>query len=149
MHDSIRLTIRNRADQVALVGHCIRTLTASALGERAGFEVELATCEAINNVIEHGYGSGGNDNILIDWVRTTDGLQIRIHDWGKPLSREALVAALPDIVDGDVHRLPEGGFGIGLLHALMDRVEYHSDDEGRNTLSLYRAPNRRDDDFAH
>ncbi len=137
--DSIRLKIDSRADQVALAGRCIHALSKVVVGERAAFEIELAACEVINNVIEHAYECREGNDILIEWIHRDGELQIDVHDWGRAVPADVLFSPLPDIDHGDVTNLPEGGFGIGLLNALSDRVEYRTDeDEGRNTLSLFR-----------
>lgn len=136
--DSICLKIDSRADQVALVGRCIRVLSAALVAERAACEIELATCEVINNVIEHAYGGAPGRDIVIEWSHRDEGLIIEVHDWGRAVPAERLLAGLPDVNLSDVPNLPEGGFGIGLLNALSDRVDYRSDDDGRNTLRLFR-----------
>ncbi len=135
---TIRLEIDSHPDRVKLAGRCIRALSIALLGERAAFEIELAACEVINNVIEHAYGGEAGHAVVVDWIQRDEGLIIEVHDWGRAVPTGQLLAGLPDIDRADVPNLPEGGFGIGLLNALSDAVDYRSDDSGRNTLRLFR-----------
>lgn len=137
--DAIELRITSEARQVSLVGQCIRALSTPVVGERIAREVELAVCEVANNVVEHAYGMRHGQPIIVEWIRSATMLEIRIHDWGESLPAGQLSAQLPDIDPDDIANLPEGGFGIGLLNALTDRVEYASDAHGRNTLRLFRS----------
>lgn len=139
---SLQLRVSSCIENVALVGRCIRALTAPLLGERAGSDMELATCEALNNIIEHAYAQRDDQTIVVEWDRVAHGARVRVHDWGKPLPAGALEATLPDTDGVAVAGLPEGGFGIGLLKALTDEIAYSRNAEGRNTLVLVRLHNQ-------
>ena len=137
--DSIELRIISEARQVSLIGRCIRALSSPVVGECIAREVELAVCEVANNVVEHAYRMRHGQPIIVEWIRFETMLEIRIHDWGESLPAGLLSGLLPGIDADDIENLPEGGFGIGLLNALTDRVEYGSDADGRNTMRLFRS----------
>lgn len=145
----IELKIASTPEQVALASRCIVALCRGIVAAEHVHEIELAACEALNNAVEHAYRMRLDGIIVVEWEVDSHGLNIRVHDWGESLPAECLDRALPDIDPADLDSLPEGGYGLGLLNALMDRVDYRTGEDGRNTLSLFRrfepAPGPRQD----
>lgn len=126
------LSVRQAAERMRSV------LAAHGCGAEALAEIELCVVEAMNNVVEHGYGLREGHPIELSLWWGTDGLVIELRDQGSPIPEEALAsAALPSVETEDLQQLPDRGWGLGLLHELMDEVRYEARAEG-NLLRLVR-----------
>lgn len=98
-------------------------------------QLELILVEAINNIIEHSYQGKPGGTINIDLNRLPDEIIITLQDEG---------LAVPDSVKDiknempDETALPEGGWGLGLIQMLADRIEFSTEDS-KNVLLLGKA----------
>ncbi len=81
-------------------------------------DLKLAVHEAVANIIEHG-GLSEDEEIKVCWNLQSGGLACRVEAPGVPFDMTAVDVNKPDPED-----LPEGGFGIFLLHELTDVVRY-------------------------
>jgi len=105
-----------------------------ALPEALLGQLELILVEAINNVIEHAYqGQAGND-VELEIIKTDSDVQLAVYDQGvaPPDHIKQEPADMPDEFG-----LPEGGWGLGLIHALADQVIY-SQENYKNKLLLVK-----------
>lgn len=131
---SITLTIDSDLDNVGLVGSSIKALAMHfGMSECCADDVEVCVVEGINNVIEHAY-TYKPDNMVTTIVGTdSTNMIIEVKDFG--ISMGKLTRPDINIDPEDLNSLPEGGFGLYLIHNLMDSVSYSSSD-GINTLTL-------------
>lgn len=102
------------------------------LNETLSSQLELILVEAVNNVIEHAYQN--KQDLPIDTVfeASSTEITITIKDNGvvAPTAIYKTDTAMPDI-----NELPEGGWGIALIHSLADHIE-HSRKDGKNILVI-------------
>ncbi len=140
--NSIELRIGANPAEVSLIGRSVRALCEPLLGEDAATSVELAICEAVNNVVEHAYRDFSDGLVTVRWTGHPDRVCIEVRDRGAPLPRGALDRGLPEFDPDNLESLPEGGFGLGIVSALAHEVRYMRDAGGCNTLSLtwFREP---------
>jgi len=95
-------------------------------------QLELILIEALNNVVEHAYLEKPDGTILIELENSNANTIIKITDAG-------IAAPGTVVIEGsklpDENKLPEGGWGLCLIQALADTIEYfrYSD---HNTLVL-------------
>ena len=98
-------------------------------------QLELILVEALNNVVEHAYEGQAGGNILIEIENVDSNTVIKITDQGLAAPGTVMIegSTLPD-----ENKLPEGGWGLCLIQALADTIEYfrYSD---HNTLVLTKA----------
>jgi serine/threonine-protein kinase RsbW len=89
-------------------------------------DLELVVTEAVSNVVQHAYG--GEQGREVELHAHTQGrdLVLRIIDQGEPLTEPG-----PARTDGT------GGYGLGLIDALVDSV-HRSTGEGDNLLELVK-----------
>ncbi|HTR96652.1 MAG TPA: ATP-binding protein [Candidatus Acidoferrales bacterium] len=133
---TVTLRIDSRLDQVELLGRAVAGLAGAAgLPRRACGHVELAIVEAVNNAIRHAYRGQPGHVVEVVFARTEDGIVLQVCDEGSPMP--ARQAPVLDFDPADVPNLPEGGMGLFLIHNVMDRVDYASEN-GRNVLTLSR-----------
>lgn len=119
-----------RALASALEGLAHLDLTADEQGV-----VELVLAEALNNVIEHAYGSQHRGWVELACRHLSDGLHVEIRDEGRPLP-DGLLPIAPDRVNpAALETLPEGGFGWFLIRDLARDAAYHRAD-GANHLTF-------------
>jgi serine/threonine-protein kinase RsbW len=120
--------------------HQMREFVAQAARD-AGFDeqeiyaVKLATDEAASNIIEHAYKEQEGGQIEITCQTRSDGLAVILHDQGRPFDPQRvrkpnLRAKLP--------RRSIGGLGLYIIYQLMDEVQYQSDPETGNMLTLFK-----------
>lgn len=107
-----------------------------AHAEKAGFEnntllkIELASEEAIVNIINHGYPSKSGF-ISINCSLIPNGFEIAIQDDGVPFDPTKHIADPSDRI---------GGYGVLLMIKIMDEVRY-TRNEGKNNLVLIKNIN--------
>jgi len=98
-------------------------------------QLELMLVEALNNVVEHAYQKQPDGNILIEFLKVENTAVIKITDEGIAVSGTAMVerSNLPN-----ENTLPEGGWGLCLIQALADTIEYFRYAD-HNTLVLTKS----------
>lgn len=92
------------------------------LGDELTGQLELVLVEAVNNVIEHAYELTKGSIVDVQFEAFDTKVVITITDHGLPVpqSIREMEVSMPDI-----HALPEGGWGLGLIHALTDKIEHY------------------------
>lgn len=107
----------------------------SGLDERDTYQVQMATDEAVTNVIEHAYKGRPDGRIDIYCERRDDEFVIEIHDFGKPFDPAKVRTPR---VKGALSRRAIGGLGIFFMKKLMDSVEFSPDAEKGNRLRMVK-----------
>jgi serine/threonine-protein kinase RsbW len=126
----LRLRIDSRLEDVALIGYAVRGVCqGKGMSANDTDDVELAVCESVNNVVRHGPACRSGENVEVMVRAEERQLVVEIMDCAGP--DEPNEPREPTSVDC----LPEGGFGIYLIHSLMDRVE-HLEHVGRIVLRM-------------
>jgi serine/threonine-protein kinase RsbW len=131
----IRLDIPADHKYLNVLGACVDALLAhvemriGTLDERAAlsYTVQLAVHETCTNVIDHAYESrqGGRIHIafMLEAVKPATQIVIEVHDTGAPFDPSTIPA--PNLDEPHEH-----GYGVFLMHSLMDDITYHSTAEG-------------------
>jgi serine/threonine-protein kinase RsbW len=107
------------------------------LATRASFEEEdigslkLVITEACSNIIRHAYKGEDGHEIIISAQVDDEKLALHIRDFGVKFD---LSKYKEPSLDGS----QEGGYGIFLIHSLMDSVEYDTSAEVGTTLKLVK-----------
>lgn len=85
-------------------------------------QLELMLVEALNNVVEHAYLEESGNTIKIELEMVEQSTLMKITDSGIAAPGSVLIegSELPDVTT-----LPEGGWGLCLIQALADSIEYH------------------------
>lgn len=109
-----------------------RQFGGDAVSEEERDRLVLALNEAAANVIRHAYGGRRDARMRIEAEAYDDRLVWRLFDNGKPF--QGLERVLPPSFDGS----RDGGFGVYLMRATLDDIEYARNDMGHNTLTLTR-----------
>ncbi len=94
-------------------------------------QVVLAVHELCVNIITHGYAHHAG-TIQLEFSRERNGVQIQIIDDAPVVYNAPDVVVPPDPLD-----LPEGGWGLYIIHQVMDRFE-HQRLHGKNHWHLYK-----------
>jgi len=127
---------------------------AEEIGRQMGFSSEkvadltLAVSEAVTNAIEHGNRLQRDIDVGITFRMGADYLEVRVVDKGqrdRPLEIRRRGITEEAIEHGELR-----GLGLYLIHQLVDRVEFSSDEEGNAfTMWLHINPgngqSRRED----
>ena len=97
--------------------------------------LELMLVEALNNVVEHAYQAQPDGDILIEFAKMDNTTLIKITDEGLAIPGAAMIEGsnLPE-----ENTLPEGGWGLCLIQALADTIEYFRYAD-HNTLVLTKV----------
>ncbi|MFS2223896.1 ATP-binding protein [Pantoea sp. B65] len=105
------------------------------------YQVDLASCEALSNIIRHALQLDHQRYAEITLSYSPECLTLALSDTGTPIPPEVLTATAKNLTLVPDPRIsdswPEGGMGLQLIYALMDNVQYRSE-HGRNTLILTR-----------
>lgn len=100
--------------------------------------VEIALCEVLTNIVQHGFSGGPGAPIEVSLAERADALVIEVRDRGRAIPAERLAAAGPQTFafdPDDLAALPQGGFGLALIKAAFDVVDYR-DEAGVNCMHL-------------
>jgi len=127
--ESFNATMSNLHEMIGFVSSC--ALSAGVNKYRIK-EIELASEEALVNVIKYGYGDKQDGEILINCFSDNDRFHIHITDRGIPFN--PLEVPNPDITL-DIEDRKIGGLGIFFVKQFMDHIDYkrHQD---QNLLSM-------------
>lgn len=94
--------------------------------------VEIVLAEALNNVVEHGYPSGGGE-IYLKLRQHRAGILIQIKDKGRPMPGGRTPVGDHPATSSRIEHLPEGGYGWFLIRELARDLIYDRED-GENIL---------------
>ncbi len=95
-------------------------------------ESALALHELLNNLIEHAYDGAETGSIGIEMTFDLGKLVLVTTDTGKTNRMDLNQIEMPDPTD-----LAEGGYGLAIIQALVDSIDYQLQD-GKNTWRLER-----------
>lgn len=118
---------------VRLLAERLKAWCATAgVSEPARMDLELALVEAGNNIVRHGYGQKGGDDIGLEITAVAGGVELVLTDRGSPIPQGRLNAIGHPEFDS------ESGRGLALITACTDRIAYTESREG-NRLVLFKA----------
>lgn len=126
--DYIEMKLPAKSDYVS-----VARLTASGIANRMGFDYEaiedlkIAISEASTNVVSHAYDESEQGEILLGFSIYQDRIEIMVSDRGESFTSKDIKKGLGPIENGEkTEELREGGFGLFLIKALMDKVEVNN-----------------------
>jgi len=147
--ESERLTIPAQlSKRPALIAHIARACgrvgparpaSAESLELNDPFDAEYVSAfsEIFNNIVLHGYAGGSEEHIEIDIRVDDDELITRITEHGVPFDPGELSAP-------DLSQLPEGGMGIYIVEAFVDKFDYEPGPPNTWTIKKrYRGQDQR------
>ena len=139
----IRLTLRSRLEDLALVVPWLDTLTAKyAIPGDTRFRIDLCLEEAISNIVRHGYGGQPDHAITIDFsidVRT--GLTFTVVDNAPHFAPNEQAEPVP--APQTLEDVTPGGLGIQLMEKFATTLRYEQLPDGnRLTLGFDLAPSK-------
>jgi len=124
-HEALRVILYN--DQALVrpaLKQVVEWLARCGLSDDLQGSAEIALAEVLNNIVEHGYGSETSCAIEMHCDAKGEGVSFVLIDSGVALPEEALASESMPEVNTPREALPEGGFGMPLLHMLADDVSY-------------------------
>ncbi|MBV4365780.1 ATP-binding protein [Erwinia phyllosphaerae] len=100
------------------------------------YPLDLALCEAASNIIRHGYPTRQEADYRVAFSHDAGAITVMLIDSGVPVPAAQLSSA-PSVDDAlpELENLSEGGRGIALMYACVDKICYRSDG-GVNRLAL-------------
>lgn len=130
------LIIKSQLDRIPEARHwAARQARIAGFGEEAVSAVELALTEALANVVKHAYGGDEDQEIRLCLVIDDEKLSLTIRDFGRRFDPASY--SPPDL------NVPaEGGYGVYLMHQLMDEVTYDTSPPTGSRLHLVKYRSR-------
>lgn len=102
--------------------------------DRTAYACQLATGEACENVINHGYANEGDGELILTIKITQGQLIIELCDTAPPFNP----SIYPQDEDWEEEDPPIGGLGLKIIHKVMDKVSY-TRRNGRNYLEMHKT----------
>lgn len=132
-----------RLEFLPLVRHAVEaSLEANDFPEDAVAKVRLVLSEVVANALEamgQSSGSGTSTELAVEWSIDDRGVEVAVNDSGGGFD-PAAVSPRPDL-DPDRSLGPEGGFGLGLIAAFSDELEFAPTAHGTETrFAVRRTP---------
>lgn len=121
-------TLEHLDQIVAAINH-----NAALYSDDFAYEVELASSEAVTNIIEHAYREK-QGTIRVEMTLNQDGFQLDLFDEGEPFD----VTATPD---PNFDTPQESGYGISIMRQIMDEMLYEPGTERGNHWRLVKFAN--------
>ncbi|SHN32022.1 anti-sigma B factor RsbW [Gracilibacillus kekensis] len=127
--DFIEMRVPAKAEYVGVV-----RLSTSGIANRMGFSYEeiedlkVAISEAMSNATEHAYENEEGGEVTVGFALYPDRLEVMVADRGESFDLKKVKEGIgPYENDQSIDDLREGGFGLFLIEALMDKVEIKND----------------------
>ncbi len=124
-----RRIIKSRLEEIQPVceliqSYCELRSNADSAVPMLGADMNLVLTELLTNIVLHAYEKRPDRNIEARARFTGEFLELLIIDQGTELPSSVLEGAEIDFDGEDIFELPEGGFGWGIVHAIIDKIEY-------------------------
>ena len=103
----------------------------AGLDEGTTHAIVLATDEATNNVMRHAHQGNPNALVQIQCHVRPDGIEIHLHDEGRPFD----ITAVPHL---DPAELRVGGRGVFIMRTIMDELTCQPRGERGNVLRMVK-----------
>lgn len=127
--DFIEMKVPAKAEYVGVV-----RLSTSGIANRMGFSYEeiedlkVAISEAMSNATTHAYDEKDGGEVTVGFGLYPDRLEVMVADRGGSFDLNKIKADIgPYQNNQSIEDLREGGFGLFLIEALMDKVEIKND----------------------
>ncbi|MBU5468546.1 anti-sigma B factor RsbW [Virgibacillus sp. MSJ-26] len=127
--DFIEMKVPAKPEYVGVV-----RLSVSGIANRMGFNYEeiedlkVAVAEAVTNAVEHAYNSDEVGEVTIGLGVYEERLEVMVADRGGSFDLKDIKDKIgPYHADESVESLQEGGLGLFLINALMDKVEINNE----------------------
>jgi serine/threonine-protein kinase RsbW len=137
MTAEVHLRLSGQVDHLRIVWQAAEVLLEAVPFEedpvQTRYNILLALQEALSNVLRHGYGGAtGADwvDVRVLWVDDRVRIELRDH---APAFDPTSVLWPPDVDDGA--SIPEGGYGIHIIRAVLDDLQYRREAD-QNVLIL-------------
>jgi serine/threonine-protein kinase RsbW len=122
MERRLALLVSPALENVGLVAAAVRGMCRESLDAEGAARVELALVEACTNAIRHGRDGERGETFRLEVRVTEDWIEFVLAEPGDAYDFDG--REMPAIHAGALESLPEGGFGIPLIKAVMDVAEY-------------------------
>ncbi len=96
---------------------------------------ELSVCETFSNSVRYADPANEEKNVTICFSSCNDSLTVSVSDTNPPFDP---VTSLPDI-----NSYPEKGFGLFMIHQLMDEVTY-TREKGGNLITMTKSAGKHE-----
>jgi anti-sigma regulatory factor (Ser/Thr protein kinase) len=112
------LTVRGTLDGVIHIRRWLEgVLSGWQVAAQVTSDLELAVTELCTNIVRHGYGGQGRGDITVAVSRRSSSIRVTVEDGAPPFEPEATALPAPEA-------LQEGGYGLSLVHHLLDEVAH-------------------------
>ncbi|MDC3415236.1 anti-sigma B factor RsbW [Aquibacillus sp. 3ASR75-11] len=127
--DFIEIKVPAKSDYIGVI-----RLSTSGIANRMGFSIEeiedlkVAISEAVTNATTHAYERQEEGEVTVGFGLYHDRLEVMVADHGGSFDLSKVKAVIgPYESTEPIENLREGGFGLFLIEALMDKVEINND----------------------
>jgi serine/threonine-protein kinase RsbW len=126
------LLLDSRVEEVARARDWLsQQAAAGGFSDSEVRKLGLVLSEACVNVIEHAYGGEAGNPIELLLSIDNEALRLTIRDFGARF-------AVEDYEPPDLSEPHEGGYGVFIMHSLMDEVKYDTAGQQGTVLTLVK-----------
>jgi len=136
MGNLIKFQVESGLAEISMVAVSVKALCVHfKLSELMGYQIALCVDEMMNNITEHNFQFEKGKQIEVCLGFNEENLEIELSYLGPPMPEQD-----PPILDydpTDTPNLPERGFGLYLIHQIMDELKCNHEN-GLTTIYMRR-----------
>ena len=135
MPEEVFLSVSSNSRHLCLIRGVTKRITKGmGFSEEESARTVLALDEACCNVIKYSYGKDSSGKIEVTFKILEEALEITIKDYGQ-YGKDYDIDKL-QCFEGK--KVEPGGYGVGIMKCVMDRIEYTPCIGGGNTLTMLK-----------
>lgn len=134
MTKSTVIEVECRLENLQRIAAAVRAAAGASLGAGDLDALDIAVTELCTNIIRHGHPRDPAHTFVVSITSDPDAAIVEVRDVGPQYAFDGYM--MPS-VDAAIDELPEGGFGLPLVHACVDQVDCARRD-GMNIVRLLK-----------
>lgn len=134
MEQTIKLTFSSHLENLPLIAQATRGICSIMVkDEWLLYQLELCVVEVVSNIIIHAYKRNTGNLVELEMNLSPNYIAFKFYDSG--IKNTYPCRNNLEMDSQDIENLPESGRGLGIIHQIMDDIEF-GEEQGKNVILL-------------